>query len=82
MLKNNVLKEKLKRGETVLGTWSSLSSANVINVLGATDLDFVVIDMEHGSMSFETVENIRASSVEDLSKVVGEKLAMKIKESL
>ena len=43
MINKNVLKEKLKKGETVIGTWSSLSSANVINVIGITGLDFVVI---------------------------------------
>jgi 4-hydroxy-2-oxoheptanedioate aldolase len=71
MIKNNILKEKLKKGETVIGTWSSLSSANVINVLGTTGLDFVVIDMEHGSMSFETVENmVRAAEATKISPIV------------
>ena len=68
--KNN-LKEKLKNGRTVVGTWSSLSSPNVINVLGTTGLDFVVIDMEHGSMSFETVENmVRAAEAAGISPIV------------
>jgi len=71
MSKNNILKEKLKKGETVIGTWSSLSSANVIDVLGTTGLDFVVIDMEHGSMSFETVENmVRAAEATGISPIV------------
>ena len=71
MMKKNVLKEKLKKGETVIGTWSSLSSANVINVLGTTALDFVVIDMEHGAMSFETVENmVRAAEALGISPIV------------
>ena len=67
----NKLKEKLINGETVIGTWSSLSSPNIINVLGTTGLDFVVIDMEHGSMSFETVENmVRAAEATDISPIV------------
>ena len=57
MHKTNSLKNKLKDGLEVIGTWSSLSSPNVINVLGTTTLDFVVIDMEHGSLSLETVQN-------------------------
>ena len=70
MTKKNVLKEKLKNGETVIGTWSSLSSANVISVLGTTGLDFVVLDMEHGSMSFETVENmVRAAEASEISPI-------------
>jgi 4-hydroxy-2-oxoheptanedioate aldolase len=67
----NILKEKLKNGQTVIGTWSSLSSPNVINVLGTTGLDFVVIDMEHGSMSFETVENmVRAAETSGISPII------------
>jgi 4-hydroxy-2-oxoheptanedioate aldolase len=71
MKKTNNLKHKLQKGATVIGTWSSLSSANVINVLGTTELDFVVIDMEHGSMSFETVENmVRAAEASEISPIV------------
>ncbi len=71
MNKTNDLKRKLQNGENVIGTWSSLSSANVVNVIGTTGLDFVVIDMEHGSMSFETVENmVRAAEVSGVSPIV------------
>ena len=71
MKKTNNLKRKLQEGASVIGTWSSLSSANVINVLGTTELDFVVIDMEHGSMSFETVENmVRAAEASEISPIV------------
>jgi 4-hydroxy-2-oxoheptanedioate aldolase len=67
----NILKDKLKNGQTVIGTWSSLSSPNVINVLGTTGLDFVVIDMEHGSMSFETAENmVRAAEASGISPII------------
>jgi 4-hydroxy-2-oxoheptanedioate aldolase len=57
MTRPNRLKAELKAGRTVFGTWSMLSSPAVINVLGQAGLDFVVIDMEHGPMSLETVEN-------------------------
>ena len=70
-MNKNILKQKLKEGQTVLGTWSSLSSPNVINVLGTTVLDFVVIDMEHGSTSFETAENmVRAAEATGISPIV------------
>lgn len=67
----NDLKKKLKNNKTVIGTWSSLSSANVIDVIGTTNLDFVVIDMEHGSMSFETTENmVRAAESANISPII------------
>jgi 4-hydroxy-2-oxoheptanedioate aldolase len=54
----NMLKRKLKEGKTVFGTWSMTGSTTVIEVIGNTGLDFIILDMEHGSMSFETVENM------------------------
>jgi 4-hydroxy-2-oxoheptanedioate aldolase len=71
MNRKNKLKQALNSNKTVVGTWSSLSSPNVISVLGTTNLDFVVIDMEHGSMSFETVENmVRAAEATGISPIV------------
>ena len=70
-MKKNILKHQLNEGQTVIGTWSSLSSPNAINVLGTTGLDFVVIDMEHGSMTFETAENmVRAAECSGISPLI------------
>jgi len=71
MNKKNKLKRELYNGSSVVGTWSSLSSPNVVSVLGSTKLDFVVIDMEHGSMSLETVENmVRSAEAAEISPIV------------
>lgn len=64
-------KTKLKSGRVVYGTWSMLSSPNVIDVLGTTGLDFVIFDMEHGSMSFETAENmVRAAESRNITAII------------
>jgi 4-hydroxy-2-oxoheptanedioate aldolase len=52
----NRLKEKLKAGNKVFGTWSMLGSPSVMNTIGHAGVDFIIIDMEHGPMTFETVE--------------------------
>ena len=57
MNNRNKLKDKLKKGESVFGSWSMLASSSVMNVMGEAGLDFIIIDMEHGPMSFETAEN-------------------------
>ncbi len=57
MRKTNKIKQTLKAGGRVFGTWSMLSSPTVLNVIGATGLDFAIIDMEHGPTTFETAEN-------------------------
>ncbi len=56
MTTENKIKSKLKAGGRVFGTWSMLASPAVMNVIGQAGLDFAIIDMEHGPMSFETVE--------------------------
>lgn len=58
------LKERLKRGEAVFGTWNSIASASLVNVIGCSGIDFIVIDAEHGPINMETAENlIRAAEV-------------------
>lgn len=70
-MKKNCLKQKIKAGETVIGTWCILPSPSVINVLGESGLDFIVIDMEHGPISFETAENmIRAAEICDCTPLI------------
>lgn len=58
MLRENFLKSKLSAGKTVLGTWSVIPSAVVADVIASTGLDFIVIDAEHGPISFETAQNM------------------------
>ena len=48
------LKQRLKKGEYVLGTWCILPSPEVVNVLAKAGLDFVLIDMEHGPADYKT----------------------------
>ena len=47
-MKANPLKEKLRRGEVIIGTFLFSSSPVVMEVLGHAGLDFVIIDTEHG----------------------------------
>ncbi|NTW89280.1 MAG: siderophore biosynthesis protein SbnG, partial [Desulfobulbaceae bacterium] len=57
-MQENFLKKRLQQGEKVLGTWSMSASPIVVNAIAEADLDFVIIDMEHGPMSFETMGNM------------------------
>ena len=67
----NNLKERMQSGETVFGTWNMLPSGFVIDVVARTGIDFVVIDMEHGTMSFETAEEmVRAAQVHGIQPII------------
>jgi 4-hydroxy-2-oxoheptanedioate aldolase len=71
MRKAYELKKALKKGKVIYGPWCTIPSASVINIIASTGVDFVIIDMEHGAHTFETVEQmIRAAEVENCSPFV------------
>ena len=53
----NQLKARLLAGESVFGVWSMIASPVVANVIATAGADFVILDLEHGPMSLETVES-------------------------
>jgi len=58
MLNQNFVKEKLDSGQTVIGTWSIIPSPLVADILASSGLDFIIIDGEHGSINFETAQEM------------------------
>ena len=48
MLITNKLKEKIVKGESVIGTWNTLASPLVTEVIAQSGFDFQIIDLEHG----------------------------------
>ncbi len=56
MLKKNYLKEKLENGNLTIGTWNIIDSTMVVDVIASSGIDFIVIDAEHGSISYETAQ--------------------------
>ncbi len=58
MIKKNFLKEKLNNNQTVIGTWSIIPSAVNVEIIASTGIDFIIIDNEHGSISFEVAQSM------------------------
>lgn len=44
-----LFKERLKRGETLLGCWANLGSPVSAEILGKSGFDWVLVDYEHGA---------------------------------
>ncbi len=64
MRKENFLKQKFASGLFALGTFNSIPSGSVVNVIGCAGFDFVVIDAEHGPIGMEVAEDlIRAAEI-------------------
>lgn len=67
MFKNR-LKERLSQGGTVLGTFVSVNSPDLVEVIGLSGFDFVVLDTEHGPFTVETTTNlIRAAELHGMT---------------
>lgn len=45
------LKQRLRRGDTLVGTFSQITSPGVVELLGRLGFDFVIVDTEHGATS-------------------------------
>lgn len=58
MLRDNFVKKKLINGDVVIGTWSIIPSPIVTDILCSSGLDFIIIDSEHGPISFETAQEM------------------------
>lgn len=56
MLKKNFLKEKLNNNRATIGTWAIIDSPMVVDVIASSGIDFIVIDAEHGAISYETAQ--------------------------
>lgn len=53
-MRKNKVKEKLLRGESVLGIWQSINSIDLTEISGYSGYDFIILDTEHGPMSAES----------------------------
>lgn len=70
-MKKNLVLEKLNRGERVLGTFFHSGSALVMDAIGLSGMDYVIIDKEHSPIGVETAADmIRAAEAKDLTPFV------------
>jgi 2-keto-3-deoxy-L-rhamnonate aldolase RhmA len=65
------LKKRLKNGETVIGTFSGIPSPSLVEAIGYSGIDFIVIDTEHGPVEIQTAENIvRAVEITGMTPII------------
>ena len=56
-MKENKLKEKLINGHSVIGPFCKISSTSLVEISALAGFDFVILDMEHGPLSIESIQN-------------------------
>lgn len=54
----NDLKQRIRSGEIVLGTFYKTASPAVLEILGYAGFDFAVVDCEHSNIGYSQVEDI------------------------
>jgi 2-keto-3-deoxy-L-rhamnonate aldolase RhmA len=59
-MKNSV-KEKLQRGQAVIGTFVEIGHPDVSEWLSRQGFDFLLLDAEHGPLGFETLQSMMQS---------------------
>jgi 4-hydroxy-2-oxoheptanedioate aldolase len=70
-MRENALKRKLQRGETVIGPFMNCRYPAFIEIVGLAGFDFAIVDMEHGPLSVETAEDLcRAGQLAGLDPIV------------
>lgn len=66
-----IFRNKLQNRELVVGTWFTIPSITVADIICTSDLDYLIIDREHGPHSFEGVLNAAvAAKANNVASVV------------
>lgn len=70
-MRENKIKRMISEGKQVFGTFVGLPAPGIVEICGDAGLDFVILDMEHGTFSFETVENlVRAADLFGMTSII------------
>ncbi|MFN3285198.1 MAG: HpcH/HpaI aldolase family protein [bacterium] len=54
----NLVKHRLQEGGVAVGYWLTLPSPSVAEILGALPLDWLLVDLEHSPIGWETLEDM------------------------
>jgi len=68
---SKTLVARVRDGDVVYGPFMKLAAPQVVEIAGLAGFDFVICDTEHGSLSFESIENlVRAAQVAGIAPLV------------
>lgn len=71
LIKENHIKQKIKQGKSVIGTFVKMADPSSVEILGLAGFDFIVIDSEHVGFNKETITNlIRAAELNEVVPIV------------
>ena len=54
----NTIRQKMRNGVASIGTWMQIPHASIAEILGGSGLDWVAVDLEHGSFGLHQLPDI------------------------
>ena len=54
----NILKKKLKNNDVSIGTWITLPSHSIAEILSNSNFDWITVDMEHSTININQAEEL------------------------
>ena len=60
--KKNEIRKKLKNKKPSIGSWLQFNNSDIAELIGSSGYDWVAIDMEHGSISYQDLTNLSRAS--------------------
>ncbi len=80
-MRKNLTKEKIKAGKTAYGVFVSMWSPTIVEIIGHTGFDFVLLDAEHSPISAEGCEQmVRAADCVNITPII--RVAMNIRQNI
>ena len=80
-MQENIVKTKLRKGESVVGAFCNIESPAIVEILGILRYDFVIIDAEHGPMDVASCEEmIRAADASNITPIV--RIAVNLQQNI
>ncbi|KJE49955.1 hypothetical protein SE19_08750 [Acidiplasma aeolicum] len=66
----NLMKQKMKNNQLVLGSWITIPHPEVVEILSMNDFDWFLFDMEHAPITVEILENLLRAKSEKITSIV------------
>jgi 2-dehydro-3-deoxyglucarate aldolase len=66
----NLLKQKLHEGKCALGTWISIPTPEIPEILSLVNFDWFLFDMEHGPLNITVLENMLQATSPNITPLV------------
>ncbi len=81
MVRKNLIKEKIKKGETAYGVFVPMDCPTIVEMIGRIGFDFVLLDAEHSSLDIESCEHmVRAADSVNITPII--RVAMNIRQNI